>query len=148
MTYFQKMKKLQWGEALIGILLALMPFVLSPVCTKLMPNGMPMPCHYSAWLVTVLGIVLTVLALLRPLIRRRALTLGTILIAIVALILILFVPTGTIPLKLPGLPQFGLCHHQGMPCLKSFYYIKWLAGLGLLSSFIDLALLFIAKPER
>ena len=50
-------------NALLGVVLALTPFVLFPVCGP-MPNGKYMMCHYSGIFITGMGALIVVLSLL------------------------------------------------------------------------------------
>ena len=56
----------------LGLLIALSPFVLFPVCQSLRPDGTHMSCHYSGVFITVMG-VLVALSSLLSLWRRNAL---------------------------------------------------------------------------
>ena len=50
-------------NALLGVVLALTPFVLFPVCGP-MPHGKYMMCHYSGIFITGMGALIVVLSLL------------------------------------------------------------------------------------
>ena len=47
-----------------GIALALVPFVLFPVCGTLKPDGTPMGCHYSGIFITCAGVFVALLILI------------------------------------------------------------------------------------
>ncbi len=52
------------ANLLLGLALALVPFVLAPVCTAMAASGGHMKCWYSAVLITVAGALLTAFSLL------------------------------------------------------------------------------------
>ncbi len=48
----------------LGVLWTLLPFHIAPVCTKLMANGMPMPCKQTGRIEVILACVLIALGVL------------------------------------------------------------------------------------
>lgn len=117
------------GQAILGLLLALLPFVLSPVCPP-MKNGHYMSCHYSGILLTVMGVIIIALALLPLGIHRRLMGMISsalnLILAVIAYLIphrILPVPTGVINGK--GMPVlFGLCNKDTMPCTQTFHHVS------------------------
>lgn len=51
-------------EALLGVLLALTPFVLWPVCSMPKPDGGHMLCWYSGILITAIGVLVVLFSIL------------------------------------------------------------------------------------
>lgn len=49
-------------SAFAGVILALIPFVLFPVCESLRPDGSHMACWYSGIFITVAGVVIAILS--------------------------------------------------------------------------------------
>ena len=85
-------------QTILLILIALSPFVLSPVCPA-MPNGKFMPCHYSGLLITVLAAFLAALSLLITLIPVRRLILIGHAIVVLGVALCYLIPTRILPVS-------------------------------------------------
>ena len=81
-----------------GLVLALTPFVLFPVCTSLRPDGSHMSCWYSGVLITAMGGFVVLLA-----IPKKFQTIRT------ALSLCCALACWFIPNRIINLPTFGLC---------------------------------------
>ena len=94
-----------------GIALALVPFVLFPVCGTLKPDGTPMGCHYSGIFITCAGILVAILILINKF---------TILYAVCSIVaagLCLLVPNRAIVVGMCGLcanPEHA-CRSATMP---------------------------------
>lgn len=58
-------------HAVMGIIVALTPFQLFPVCNRLMKNGKPMMCHYSGQLIVGIGVGILVISVLALVYRRK-----------------------------------------------------------------------------
>ncbi len=72
---------------ILGIILALSPYQLFPVCTMMAPDGTPMKCAYSAKLFIAMGIIILVVNLLAILKRKKALySIAYIITAIAAFV--------------------------------------------------------------
>ena len=52
------------ANSILGLLIALVPFVLFPVCSTLKPDGSHMGCFYSGIFITVMGILAVIFSLL------------------------------------------------------------------------------------
>lgn len=64
------MKKTNLVNVAGGILLALIPTIIFPVCTALRPNGTPMSCYYTKHMMIYLGSLIAVLGLLPFVIKK------------------------------------------------------------------------------
>ncbi len=51
-------------NAILGILTALTPFILFPVCSGMKPDGTHMPCFNTGIIITVIGILILIISLL------------------------------------------------------------------------------------
>ena len=93
-----------------GFLLALVPFVLFPVCTEsvALPSGksLPMRCLYTGHVESALGVLLALLGFLLCFYTNRAVRFGICLAGFCLSLLILAVPTLLI----------GVCLNTTMPC--------------------------------
>lgn len=112
-----KKKVFSMLNALLGLLLALTPFVLFPVCGTPAPDGSPMRCHYSGLFIVAMGglILAAAVPALRAKGRARFFRLSCILSAGAGLLAYL-VPVGIVPLGNKALWgwECGLCgdvHH-------------------------------------
>ena len=93
----------------LGLLLALAPFILFPVC-ELMPGGNPMRCWYSALLIQGLGSAIGILSLMG--LWRRLSSVVHVAVAVAALMCWL-VPHQIV--RVDGWP-FGLCGNPEHAC--------------------------------
>ena len=57
-------RRLAVFEAFLGVLLALTPFVLWPVCSMPKPDGGHMLCWYSGILITAIGVLVVLFSIL------------------------------------------------------------------------------------
>ena len=104
-------------NALLGVVLALTPFVLFPVCGP-MPNGKYMMCHYSGIFITGMGALIVVLSLLALWGHRKwAASLSGVL-SIVAALLSYLVPMRIVVIgnKATMGWECGLCKAADMAC--------------------------------
>lgn len=126
-------------QILLGLVTALLPFVLYPVCGP-MKNGHYMSCHYSAILVTIAGVVLIALGLVQLLkggvLWARITSVLQLLIALACYL----IPHRIIPVKYgynakKGMDLFlGICGNPKMPCVTTFAILSWvLLAIGLLA---------------
>lgn len=58
-------------NAFLGLVLALTPFVLFPVCGTPAPDGGPMKCHYSGIFIVAAGLLVVALSLLSLTVVRK-----------------------------------------------------------------------------
>lgn len=115
----------------LSIIIALLPFVLVPVCPAL-PNGMHMPCYYSGILVTVFGVILAVLAVLLLFLQnvwvQRGLSLLALLICFFIYAVphrILLVPYG-MSHETGNVLYMGTCGNPAMPDARTFAILSYL----------------------
>ena len=114
-----KMKKIFFIlNALLGVVLALTPFVLFPVCGP-MPDGKYMMCHYSGIFIAGMGALIVVLSLLalRGSRKRRGMFLSGVL-SIAAALLCYLVPMRILVIgdKATMGWECGLCKAADMAC--------------------------------
>lgn len=103
-------------NALLGLVLALTPFWLAPVCSQMAPHGGPMKCYYSGLFIAGMGAVVVVLALFALLRRGRGwFAVLASLVAVAAAVACLLVPNGVIPLRGAGW-VCGLCGDPTHAC--------------------------------
>lgn len=103
-----------------GLVLALTPFVLFPVCQVRMANGKPMMCYYSGIFITIVGAVIILLALINLFVKKKWIWNITYILIIIGGIVSYMVPEGIIKIgdKASLGWQCGLCmkDHAGMTC--------------------------------
>lgn len=103
-------------NALLGLILALAPFVLFPVCGP-MPNGGFMMCRYSGILITGMGGAIVVLAILTPWVRGGIVVFFRILSAAAALLCYLIPARIVVVGNKAALGwECGLCKAADMAC--------------------------------
>lgn len=137
-------------NSILGLILALTPFVLFPVCNKLMKNGKPMPCHYSGLLIVGMGLVIVIVSVLAIWLKKKWLDTVAYLISLVAAVLSYMIPKRIIEvghMKVDGW-QCGLCKSPTMSCqTQTMPAVSWLVGLLVLSCVVALIIGFV-KKER
>lgn len=101
-------KFLSSANIILGILLALTPFIFFPVCEELKPDGNHMKCFYSGIFITSMGIIIAVSSLLS--FMRKLPSLMTLLSALCS-VLSWFVPNGIIRFD-----AIGLCADVSHSC--------------------------------
>ena len=115
-AFMKKINILSYVNILIGVFLALTPFVIAPVCGP-MDNGKFMTCHYMGKAELGLGILLAALALVSIILKDRAklgVHLSMAMVAVYALIL---------PKTL-----VATCMHAEMPCNAHTRPMIYVAG--------------------
>ena len=91
-----------------GIILALVPFVIFPVCNSLRPDGSHMGCWYSGIFITVMGAFIVLLSL-----PKKFPALRLVISALCALLCWL------VPNKIIAVSPFGLCANPEHACRAS-----------------------------
>lgn len=107
---------------LLGVILALTPFVIAPVCPP-MANGMRMSCYYSGLLATVVGIGIIVTSLISIFVNNKIINVILSIINIIAGICVHLIPNKIIKISIgmgkDGNPRFmGYCMKDSMECIK------------------------------
>ncbi len=92
-------------NAFAGVILALIPFVLFPVCESLRPDGTHMACWYSGIFITIAGVVIAILSCVK---RLRA-------VSFIASIC-LAVSCWLVPHKIIEISPLGLCANVSHSC--------------------------------
>lgn len=139
-------------QLLLTAVIALTPFVLSPVCGP-MPNGHYMACHDSAILVTVGGGILLLFALLQLLLSgKRPLMLSLSVLQVAAAFLLYAIPHRIIPIsfrtKMDGSALMaGICAKDGMACVHTFALLNWLLAAVALIALILLGLVVSGRRD-
>lgn len=118
-------KKNKWEILNIigGVFLALIPFVLIPVCPR-MPNGKYMACHYSGMIITFAGIWMSLTGTMNIVIKNRKKFIVYIS-NIIFLVLSYLISTGIINIfnnSKRGI-KFGRCMVETMACRVSTFPI-------------------------
>ena len=107
---------------LLGVILALTPFVIAPVCPP-MANGMRMSCYYSGLLATGVGIGIIVTSLISIFVNNKIINVILSIINIIAGICVHLIPNKIIKISIgmgkDGNPRFmGYCMKDSMECIK------------------------------
>ena len=107
---------------LLGVILALTPFVIAPVCPP-MANGMRMSCYYSGLLATGVGIGIIVTSLISIFVKNKIINVILSIINIIAGICVHLIPNKIIKISIgmgkDGNPRFmGYCMKDSMECIK------------------------------
>ena len=107
---------------LLGVILALTPFVIAPVCPP-MANGMRMSCYYSGILATGVGIGIIVTSLISIFVNNKIINVILSIINIIAGICVHLIPNKIIKISIgmgkDGNPRFmGYCMKDSMECIK------------------------------
>lgn len=107
---------------LLGVILALTPFVIAPVCPP-MANGMRMSCYYSGLLATGVGIGIIVTSLISIFVNNKIINVILSIINIIAGISVHLIPNKIIKISIgmgkDGNPRFmGYCMKDSMECIK------------------------------
>ena len=106
----------------LGLILALTPFVIVPVCPP-MANGMRMSCYYSGLLATGVGIGIIVTSLISIFVNNKIINVILSIINIIAGICVHLIPNKIIKISIgmgkDGNPRFmGYCMKDSMECIK------------------------------
>lgn len=91
-----------------GILLALVPFVLFPVCDFLRPDGSHMACYFSGIFITIMGVLIAFLSLPKKFPAARLI-----------LVMLCALSCWLVPNKIISVPPFGLCANPEHLCRAS-----------------------------
>ena len=91
--------------ALAGVILALVPFVIFPVCDTMRPDGSHMACWYSGMLITIMGTLIFLLQFV-----KRFTAAGMLLTLCLAL------SCWFIPNRIIAVSPFGLCSMPEHAC--------------------------------
>ncbi len=134
-------KILALALAVLGVIIALAPHQLFPICSKLRPDGTPMSCFYTAKLVLPLGIVLAVFGAFAFWKNKKSVYYLSSVVAIVVGFVGYALPNRIIPIgsmKTMGW-QIGYCMKETMicnatikPALNIIMPLVLLLGIGLI----------------
>lgn len=107
----------------LGIILALTPFVIAPVCPA-MANGMRMSCYYSGLLATYVGIGIVITSLISIFVNNKVVNIALNIINILAGLSVHLIPNKIIKIvvgaKKDGSPKFmGYCMKDTMKCISN-----------------------------
>lgn len=146
---------------IIGILLLLAGIAgaVVPLLTdckahgKVMKNGMPMPCHYSAIALSVIGGIVILLALITIFVRMNIVHYITFILTALAGVAGFLIPNKIImigngvPMKEGGW-MCGLCKSPEMPCVSTMMPIMNIVlGVIIALSVIGIILKFVGKEK-
>ncbi|PIE53859.1 MAG: hypothetical protein CSA35_09110 [Dethiosulfovibrio peptidovorans] len=129
-------------NVVLGVVLALLPFVLFPVCTKMAPDGNPMKCYYTGIFTVIMGCLVVAIALLVFMAQKKGWlrSWSYILTAVIALVCYM-VPHRIIPIGNKSVNgwECGLCanaHHScfavTMPALTKLIIVIVLVNIAAL----------------
>ncbi len=137
------MKKIVPAVILVlGIVLALTPFVLWPVCSTLTPAGSHMKCWYSAVFITAMGAVAAMAAL--GALRGRPASLWYA-VSVAAAALSWLVPKGIVKVACDGW-ACGLCGKAMMACNSvTMPHVALVAGAIVVLGVVGLLLSFVSE---
>lgn len=113
---------------ILSLILALVPFVIAPVCPA-MPNGSFMNCHYTGQLVMYLGILLSILGSIVIFINNKKIKVLVYSIIIVVSSAVHLIPHRIIKIQFSNnsmkhMPRFfGYCSKDSMQCITHNTFI-------------------------
>ncbi len=106
---------------ILGLVVALTPFQLFPVCTGEAPMGGPMKCYWSGKAIVIIGIAMLVLSILSLLLNKKLMNYISFILVAVLGSMIYLIPTRVIKLgdkKIDGW-ECGMCMKPTMTCLMT-----------------------------
>lgn len=117
-----KKKFINFIVLLLGVVLALTPFIIAPVCPA-MANGMRMSCYYSGLFATYVGIGIVINSLISIFVNNKIVNIVLSVINIIAGICVHLIPNKIIKISVgmgkDGAPRFmGYCMKDTMECIK------------------------------
>ena len=117
-----KKKFINFIVLLLGVVLALTPFIIAPVCPA-MANGMRMSCYYSGLLVTYVGTGIVITSLISILLNNKVINIVLTIINAIAGVCVHLIPNKIIKISIgagkDGTPRFmGYCMKDTMECIK------------------------------
>ena len=138
---------------LLGVILALTPFVIAPVCPP-MANGMRMSCYYSGLLVTYVGTGIVITSLISILLNNKVINIVLTIINAIAGVCVHLIPNKIIKISIgtgkDGAPRFmGYCMKDTMECIKhnTFTIVSVLGILISVISILYIVYIFIKKEN-
>ena len=102
-------------NAVLGVLLSAVPFVLFPVCSNLKPDGIPMNCFYSGIFITIMGVLIVIFSLIA---LQKKLFLFSDLLSLICALMCWLVPNEIIRLSGTGW-ACSLCGNPEHACRAS-----------------------------
>lgn len=138
---------------LLGVILALTPFVIAPVCPP-MANGMRMSCYYSGLLVTYVGTGIVITSLISILLNNKVINIVLTIINAIAGVCVHLIPNKIIKISIgagkDGTPRFmGYCMKDTMECIKhNTFTIVSVLGISIaVISLLYIVYIFIKKEN-
>lgn len=149
MHKYRYLKIVSLIQALLGLILAAMSFVLVPVCPPM--HGMHMSCFYTGILVTCSGIIILILAALNYFLQKDGWNKLIALVQIIIAALAYMIPSKIIPVaigtNMQGHTRFiGLCM-KPMPCWNSFRASSICLLLIVIIALVYLAMQYVMKKD-
>lgn len=138
---------------LLGVVLALTPFVIAPVCPA-MANGMRMSCYYSGLLATYVGIGVVVISLISIFVNNKIINIILAGINVIAGVSVHLIPNKILKISIgvgkDGAPRFmGYCMKDSMECIKhNTFIIVSIVGISIaVISLLYIVYTFIKKEN-
>ena len=105
----------------LGVILALTPFVIAPVCPA-MPNGKYMVCHYSGLLAMYSGVAIAVLSIVSFFVKNKIVDIVFHIVNSIIALAVILIPNRIIKVQIDtmkdGMPRFmGFCGKDTMNCI-------------------------------
>lgn len=138
---------------LLGVVLALTPFVIAPVCPA-MANGMRMSCYYSGLLATYVGIGVVITSLISIFVNNKIINIILAGINVIAGVSVHLIPNKIFKISIgvgkDGAPRFmGYCMKDSMECIKhNTFTIVSIVGISIaVISLLYIVYTFIKKEN-
>ncbi len=133
---------------ILGLVVALTPFQLFPVCTMKSEMGGPMKCYWSGKAMVYIGIAMLIISLVSLLLNKKTLNYISYLLVAVLGTLIYLIPTRVIKIgdKMVDGWECGLCGMPMMSCItKTMPAVKIIMIVVLIVNIVALTLNFLRK---
>ncbi len=133
---------------ILGLIVALTPFQLFPVCTMESEMGGPMKCYWSGKAMVYIGIAMLVISLVSLLLNKKFVNYISYILVAVSGTLIYLIPTRVIKIgeKVVDGWECGLCGMPMMSCnTTTMPAIKTIMIIVLIVNIVALSLNFLRK---
>ena len=117
----------------LGIILALTPFILFPVCSQTKPDGAFMGCHYSGVLITIMGVIIALMSIAAIFTRIYVMS---FIISVIAAVSCRLIPDRISGVSLCGNPEHA-CRAVTMPKVDILIFLIVIISVaGLIINFV------------
>ncbi|MCI5998037.1 MAG: DUF4418 family protein [Parvimonas sp.] len=126
MEYFKR-KCINIVVIVLGLIMALVPFVIAPVCPA-MANGMYMSCHYSALLAMYCGIAVAIIAFVGMFLNNKMFGILINVLNLAIALAVILIPNKILKIQIGvmknGMPKFmGYCMKDTMHCIANHTFV-------------------------